>query len=60
GRVSLTLYDQMGRPVRRILDADKLAGTYNIQMYRNGLGSGVYYYKLDTQTESVVRKMTIN
>jgi Domain of unknown function (DUF4082) len=59
GRISLTLYDQLGRPVRKLLDADKLPGTYSIEMSRDGLSGGIYYYKLDSRDGSATRKMTI-
>jgi Domain of unknown function (DUF4082)/Bacterial Ig domain len=60
GRISLTVFDQMGRPVRGLLDAVKQPGTYSIQMSRDGLSAGMYYYKLDGLGESQVRKMTID
>jgi hypothetical protein len=60
GRISLMVFDQMGRPVRALLDAVKQPGTYSIQMNRDGLSAGMYYYKLDGLGESFVRKMTID
>jgi hypothetical protein len=59
GRISLTVYDQLGRPIRTLLDADKLPGTYTIQMSRDGLSGGIYYYKLNSKDGSTTRKMTI-
>ncbi len=59
GRVQLMLYDQFGRPVRQIMDEYKMPGTYNIQVYRNGLSSGIYYYKLNALGQSIAMKMTI-
>jgi len=59
GRVQLTLYDQMGRPVQQLMDEFKSPGTYNIQVNRNGLGAGIYYYRMNALGQSLVRKMTI-
>ena len=59
GRVQLMLYDQMGRPVQTLMDEEKLPGTYSIQVNRNGLSSGIYYYKMNALGQSIVRKMTI-
>jgi hypothetical protein len=59
GRVQLMLYDQMGRPIQQLMDEFKTPGTYNIQVNRNGLSSGIYYYKMDALGQSIVRKMTL-
>jgi hypothetical protein len=59
GKVLLVLYDQMGRPIQRLLDEFKTAGTYSIPVDRNGLSSGIYYYKMDALGQSLIRKMTI-
>jgi len=59
GRVQLLLYDQMGKPVQQIMDEFKMPGTYNVQVNRNGLSSGIYYYKLNALGQTIVRKMTI-
>ena len=59
GRVQLMLYDQMGRPLRTLMDEVKSPGTYSIQVNRNGLSSGIYYYKMNALGQSIVRKMTI-
>ncbi len=59
GRYKLTLYDQMGRSVRDLMDDTKGSGTYQIQLNKSGLSPGTYYYKLDSKDHSLVRKMTI-
>ncbi len=57
--VQLIMYDQMGRPVQNLLNEFKMPGTYHIQVNRNGLSSGIYYYKLNALGQSIVQKMTI-
>jgi hypothetical protein len=58
-RIQIILYDQMGRPIRQLMDEFKIPGTYSIEVNRNGLSSGVYYYKLNAMGQSMVKKMTI-
>jgi hypothetical protein len=59
GRVQLILYDQIGRPVQTLMDEEKTPGTYSVQVNRNGLSSGIYYYRLNALGTSIVKKMTI-
>ncbi|HZK62745.1 MAG TPA: DUF4082 domain-containing protein, partial [Puia sp.] len=59
GRVQLLLYDQMGRQVQILMDEFKAPGTYQVQVNKNGLGSGIYYYKMNTMNQSLVKKMTV-
>jgi hypothetical protein len=58
-RVQLILYDQVGRPVRQLMDEMKPAGKYQVEVNKSGLGAGAYYYKLNAMGKSLVRKMTI-
>ncbi len=59
GRAQLMLYDQMGRPLKILLDEEKLPGTYWIQMNRSGLSAGMYYYKLQVAGEIRIKKMSV-
>jgi hypothetical protein len=59
GRVVVTLYDQTGRPVHLLLDEFKTPGTYQINVNRLELSSGVYYYNMDALGKTIVRKMII-
>jgi hypothetical protein len=59
GRVQLLLYDEMGRIIQQLMDEFKMPGTYSIQVNRNGLSSGIYYYKMNALGQSIVKKMTI-
>ena len=58
-RAQLILYDQMGRPVRQLMDEMKSPGKYQVEVNKSGLSSGTYYYKLNAMGQSLVRKMTI-
>lgn len=59
GIVQLMLYDQTGRPLQQLMNEYKAPGKYTIQVNRNGLSSGIYYYKLEALGQSITRKMTI-
>ena len=59
GRVKLTMYDQKGMKVQQLIDANKEAGVYEIQVNRKGLSAGIYYYKLEAEGQSISKKMTI-
>ena len=47
GHVQLMLYDQMGRHIQQLMDEEKMPGTYTVTVNRNGLSSGIYYYKMN-------------
>ena len=47
-RVSLRVYDVLGREVARLMQAERLApGRYRVTFEASGLPSGVYFYQLD-------------
>ncbi len=65
GRVQLRVYDVRGAVVRSLIDEDLPAGTDHIARW-NGVddrgaaaASGVYFYKLETEGESIVGKMAL-
>jgi hypothetical protein len=53
GRVSLAIYDMLGREVGTLVDADLAQGSYAVQWNAGGASSGVYYCRL--QAGSFVR-----
>ena len=61
GKVRLSVTDLLGREVGLIVDEFQSAGTHNaklsIQNYQ--LSSGVYFYKLQTEKYSEVKKMVV-
>ncbi len=59
GRVRLVLYDQFGRVIQQLMDEYKSPGTYSIIVNRNGMSSGIYYYKMNALGQSIMRKMIV-
>ena len=57
--VSLKVYDILGREVRTLLDEVKDEGTYRIRFNSFGLASGIYIYRISTNSNSISRKMII-
>lgn len=58
-RVSLTVYDLMGREVATLVDEAKAAGRHSVQFDAANMASGVYLYRLETGTEVFTRKMVL-
>lgn len=46
GRVSIVLYDVLGREAARLVNEDKSAGYHNIDFNASNLSSGAYFYKI--------------
>jgi hypothetical protein len=59
GNVSLRVYNLLGQEVRTLLTGFKAAGSYTVNFNAEGLNSGLYLYKLETENFSQVKKMTL-
>ncbi len=57
GNISLKVFDQNGKIVSVLLNEQKPAGTYSILFDGKALASGIYYYKLESEQFSDVKKM---
>ena len=57
-RVSLKVYDLLGREVATLVNAVKEPGTHTVTWDVNGMASGVYFYRLRaagfTQTKKLM------
>jgi hypothetical protein len=58
-KVRMTLYDANGRLLRVLLDETRDAGYYTIPVRKNNLGAGIYYYRMESGGETIVKKMMI-
>lgn len=58
-RVSLKIYDVVGREVAILVDNEQSAGKYSIPFNASNLASGTYFYHLRSGEFSSVKKMTI-
>lgn len=61
GNVSLKVYDMLGREIATLVDGFKQPGKYNSQfsILNSQLTSGVYFYRLQTETFSRTMKMLL-
>jgi len=59
GFVTLKVYDILGREVVKLVNEEKLAGTYEITLYAEQLPSGVYFYRLQAGDYVETKKMIL-
>jgi len=59
GKVTLTLYNVLGREIKTILNSYQNAGQYEIKFDASGLPSGVYFYKLTSGLFSDLKKLIL-
>ena len=57
GFVSLKVYDVLGKEVKTLVSESKTAGIHSVSFDASNLTSGVYFYKLETNGFSDIRKM---
>lgn len=58
--VTIEIIDPAGHKLRTVLDQQAhAAGRHSLEFAVEGLGSGVYFYRVSTPSEVVVRKLTV-
>lgn len=55
--VTITIYDQLGRELRKLVDQELPAGTYQATFDAAGLSSGTYFYKLSVEGFETMKRM---
>jgi uncharacterized delta-60 repeat protein len=59
GNVSLKVYDVLGNEVAVLVNGIQNAGTHNAQFDAGNLSSGIYFYKLQTESYTEKKKMNL-
>lgn len=59
GKVSIVIYDIVGREVAKLVDEIRPAGYYTAEFNASSFSSGVYFYKISAPDFSSVRKMLV-
>ncbi len=59
GFVSLKVYDVLGRVVKDLVNEVKTAGLYSVDFNASELSSGVYFYKVEVNGFSDVKRMVL-
>jgi hypothetical protein len=57
--VSLKVFDVLGNEVEILVDEERGAGHYEVDFDASGLSSGVYFYKLITDSFAAAKKMLL-
>jgi subtilisin-like proprotein convertase family protein len=57
--VKVVVFDVLGREVRTLVNEQKKAGSYSLQMNASGLSSGVYFYKIHAGDFTDTKKMVL-
>jgi hypothetical protein len=57
--VRLVVYDNLGRELRILSEGPQMAGRYTVMFDGTGLGSGIYFYRLQTGETVLTRKMIL-
>ncbi len=57
--VVISVYDQLGKKVAVLLNAEKEAGYHNIEWNASNMASGVYFYELKTPKFRSVKKLLL-
>ena len=63
-RVTLQIFNVLGQRVRTLVNIEQAAGRYQVQWngkdeMGNAVGSGVYFYQLNTSRQVTVKKMVL-
>ncbi|MGE5456763.1 MAG: T9SS type A sorting domain-containing protein [Methanococcaceae archaeon] len=59
GFVSLKVFNVLGREISRLVNEDKAAGEYKIRFDAINIPSGVYFYSLEVNGFSAIKKMIL-
>lgn len=59
GHVRIIVYNTLGQEVKTLINSFKEAGTYTIEFNADNLNTGLYFYKLETEGFTQVKKMTL-
>lgn len=59
GQVQIAVYNLMGQKVAELVNEMKTAGSYNVTWNASGAASGMYYYRLEANGQTMTRKMTL-
>lgn len=59
GFVMLKIHDMVGREVAMLVNSNLRPGFYTVRWNAENVASGIYYYRLQTERGSIVRKMLV-
>ena len=59
GNVKLIIYDSIGRKIKTLVNSIKNSGTYEVEFDASNLPSGIYFYQLQMNGNSIVKQMLL-
>ncbi|MCK9280489.1 MAG: T9SS type A sorting domain-containing protein [Melioribacteraceae bacterium] len=57
GFVTLKVFNSLGQEVANVVNSTQSAGTYSVTFDPYGLSSGIYFYQLSTNNQTITKKM---
>ena len=57
--VTLKVYNTIGEEIATLINSELDTGTYNVSFEANNLSSGIYFYRMQTETFSETKKMIL-
>ncbi|OGU34402.1 MAG: hypothetical protein A2068_12445 [Ignavibacteria bacterium GWB2_35_6b] len=58
-KVSLKIFDMLGREVAELVNQNQASGNYEAKFDASRLASGIYFYRLETSGTSISKKMML-
>lgn len=58
-KTKITVYDILGKEVRTLVDSKLNPGSHEVDFDGDNLPSGVYFYKLETESFTQTKKMIL-
>jgi photosystem II stability/assembly factor-like uncharacterized protein len=57
--VKLIIYDLLGREIHKLVNEELNAGTYSVEWNASGMPSGMYFYRIEIEEFSDIKKMIL-
>ena len=57
--VTLRVYDVLGCEITTLISQEKSKGTHHVEFKADGLSNGVYFYRLETSNNLIIKKMLL-
>ncbi|MGE5806314.1 MAG: T9SS type A sorting domain-containing protein [Ignavibacteria bacterium] len=58
-KVTIKVFDLLGREIATLVDEEKSAGNYKVEFNGVGLPSGIYFYRMETEKFSETKKLIL-
>jgi len=59
GHVKIEIFNVLGQRVRTLFDGNMMAGYHTVRFDAAGLSSGIYLYRISTDSFTGIRKMVL-